>query len=87
MLGLNPYSTACLMNTSDLSTQIMKQMCVADDTDADLYIRHLALLVRRLYIILCYWVRGCMTLYMYSASLLEKLMKTVQSITVHFVCG
>ena len=66
VLGLNPYSKACLMNTCDLSAQIMKQMCVADDTDADLYIGktysiNMSLSLKRLYNIYIYMPH--MTLY------------------------
>ena len=45
MLGQNPYIKACFLSTRDLAAQIMRQMCVAEDTDTEVYVRHLTLLV------------------------------------------
>ena len=45
ILGQEPYSKACFLNTYDLATQIMRQMNAADNTDVDVYIQNLTLLV------------------------------------------
>lgn len=45
VLGQDPYAKCCLLDTRDLATEIMRQMGVAEDTDLELYIRHLTLLV------------------------------------------
>ena len=45
VVGIRPYDKAYLMNTHDLCTLNMKQMGVVDDTDTELYLRHLVLLV------------------------------------------
>ena len=45
VLGIRPYDKPYLMNTRDLCTLNMKQMGVVDDTDTELYLRHLVLLV------------------------------------------
>ena len=85
VLGIRHFDKAYLMNTRDLCTLNMKQMGVVDDTDTELYLRHLVLLVSYSHALQYY--KSLMYDKNYSASLLGKWMKTAQSILLIFVSG